>query len=233
MKKKIFIVIAILVVIICTLLYMFRKEVDLLYTGYFASEEQITKKAEKTTEKLESTLEEKYSIDKKQLEIFSKEDEEALMSGEISAEEIKEKIKENLAAMEQPVQGEIVNPEEMQKQACQKAITDAITEIQIVKADYVSELGSLEGNIASYYNSLRKEGQSKATAKVNVANKYTQTMVSFQKRCDDSVNEILTDLEKVLKENKGDLSVISQMRNEYESLKKSKLNQYMARMKKK
>ena len=231
MKKKILIAFAIVIVLIGSLLFVFKKEIDLLYTGYFASEEQIEKKAEKNIEKLGNTLEEKYSIDKKQLEIFSKEDEEALMSGELSAEEVKEKIIQSSIPIESVDKNES-SKEEIQKQTCQKAIADDITEIYIVKADYIAELRSLESTIAGYYNKLRAEGQSKATAKVNVASNYTQTMVSFQKRCDDSVNEILTDLEKVLKENKGDLSVISQMRNEYESLKKSKLNQYMARMKK-
>ena len=73
----------------------------------------------------------------------------------------------------------------------------------------------------------------KSKAKLSVANNYTETMLVFQKKCDDAVNNVLSKLETVLNENDGDLDIISQIRQEYQNIKNEKMNYYMSRYNKK
>ena len=114
------------------------------------------------------------------------------------------------------------------------AVEDAINEIYILKAEYVSVLSGIESEIKGYYNSLmRQEGMTKSKAKLSVANNYTETMLVYQKKCDDAVNNVLSKLETVLNENDGDLDIISQIRQEYQNIKNEKMNYYMSRYNKK
>ena len=229
-KKILWGIIIFLLIGITLVIYINKDTISLIYNAYFVSSENLQEKNKETKENLVKTLEDTYGLDKIK-EVVGSEDEEAFLRGDISKEEFKE-ITEAKKEEDKKTQNETVtnNWEEI----CKNAVNNAINEMYYIKTDYLIELKGIEGEIARYYNSLMtQEGMTKTKAKLLVAQNYTKTMLNFQKHCDDSVNTILTDLEKVLKNNGGDTSVIKQIKNEYDNMKKEKLAQYTARYNKK
>lgn len=213
-----------------------RDKIELIYTGYFMSADELRQRTEKAQNELIKTLEEEYGIEDIR-EVIIGFDEEKILRGEITIEDIKKAIEQrkqkNLEKRKEHNSGK-VNGEEFGQSAenqeiCKTAVEDAINEIYLLKAQYLSKLGGTEKEIVNYYNSLmRQEGMTKSKAKLSVADNYTERMLTFQKECDNSVSSILTNLETILKENGGDTAIISQIQTEYENVKKEKLNYYMS-----
>ncbi len=227
-KKTILAVLLITVISGAVAVFMNMDKIELIYTGFFVSSEKLQEKTQKAKDELRETLRTQYGIENFE-DILTSEEEKELEKGNISIDEIKKRAQERKALRDRQRQEQITREEN-----CRIAVEDAIGEIYVLKAEYVTELSGIESEIIGYYNSLmRQDGMTKSKAKLSVADNYTETMLTFQKKCDDAVNSVLKELETVLKENDGDLSVITQIRTEYQNLKNEKINYYMSRYNKK
>lgn len=229
MFKKIVLAIVLITVITgAVAVFMNIDKLELIYTGFFMSPEKLQERTQKSKEKLHETLKNLYGIEDIE-DILSFDEEKEIVKGNMSVDDIRKRVQERKALRDKQLKEKITKEEN-----CKIAVEDAINEIYVLKAEYVSILSGIEGEIIGYYNSLmRQEGMTKSKAKLSVANNYTQTMVDFQKKCDNEVEVVLKDLESVLKENDGDLDIISQMRNEYQNIKNERMNYYMSRYNKK
>lgn len=228
MLKKIVLTVVLITVIAGTAaVFMNIDKIELIYTGFFMSSEKLHEKTQQSKEKLQETLKNQYGIEN--IEELMAVSEDEIASGSMSVDELRKRAQERKTLREKQLKDKITKEEN-----CRIAVEDAINEIYVLKAEYVSVLSEIEGEIKGYYNSLmRQEGMTKSKAKLSVANNYTETMLVFQKKCDDAVNNILSKLETVLNENDGDLEIISQIRQEYQNIKNEKMNYYMSRYNKK
>lgn len=220
MKKNIFFgILAVIIIAIGITAYVFREEINLVYTGIFVSDEKLEQKNAENKEKLSTSLDD-YGIDSSVIDI----DIDALVKGEVGEIEL-------IEIPEETEEDKLKTEEEIKKNKCAQAIAKAINEINTLKVKYTTELSAIEGEILSYYKNLRKDKTVTETqAKMNVTSTYLNKMLTFQKSCDDSVNKTLTELESVLKANNGDTAIIKQVKTEYDNLKKAKMKSYVDRM---
>ena len=225
-KKVILLILVIAVLVTGVVVFLNRDKIELIYTGFFMSADELHKKSEKSRAELMETLRRDYGIDSLE-NILNPEEEEALKNGDMTVEEVRQRAEKIKADRElKRKEKEKLTKEEN----CLIAVENAINEIYVLKSEYLVELSAIEGEIISYYNSLmRQEGMTKSKAKLSVADNYTETMLRFQKKCDDAVESVLYELEATLKENDGDIGVISQIRTEYQNVKNEKMNYYMSR----
>lgn len=236
MRKRIVLaVIAIIIIALGITAYAFRDEISLLYTGLFVSDEKFEQTKTENKEKLSSALID-YGIDPSVIETDVNAPEngenmepEIIDTPEPEIPEIPEKPEENKPSDEEDTP---LTEEEIKKNNCAQAVAKAVDEINTYKAQYSSELATLEAEISLYfYRSLKRtEGLTEAQGKQNVITKYLSQMMSFQKKCDEAVDNSLKELETVLKANDGDTEIIKQIRTEYDNLKKEKLKFYMNKM---
>lgn len=199
------------------------------------TEEELSEMIDKNQEELQKEIKEKYNVD----EVLSKEDEEKIISGEITVEEAVEKIKQETAEKAEPEKkteniggtSPVQSGTSAEAEAkTEKAVSDKVIEFYSLKAYYLGQLGQLEAKVKADYSALPKEKQN-LVGKQEIAAKYMSAASALLNQCDAKMSELTSALEKEIKAAGGDTSVVSTIKKMYENEKNLKKSYYISKMK--
>lgn len=147
---------------------------------------------------------------------LTEEEQEKLLSGEMSEEEI-EHIKEVLET-----------PKENKEDVAPSRVDEIISKIYVLRADFVGKLNSLEQQ-ALEERLVIKQGGVTITELVTFVNKYTSGATSLEKECDSKMNSYIKELEAELERLGMSTSIISEIRSVYKKEKELKKSQLLSK----
>ncbi len=232
MKKVILRIFGVLLILIIAAAFFFRGEIKMAYNMAFLSPEQTDLKLKKSKEDLSRKLVAEYGIDQTFADGFTKEEEEKLLKGETTVDEVMNRILgENKE--EKPQNNSKTETQEKlydNQQKLNEVMKNGTANIYKIKAEYLTKLGTLEAEIDKFYSGKLMSGSSRKSAKQAVIATYLPKLAQIVNEADAQIDQELKTFEKDIKTLGGDTSIIKQIRNEYEAEKTAKQSQYKERM---
>lgn len=238
MKKIIKVLLKILCVVFILLgvvVYWQYDNISSLINGLKYSSEDLASQLDTNRNDLKAKVDEYTS---KHINDLSAEDEQKLLNGEITIEDISEKYGLPLDIMTDDIsQDNNETPSKVDQNAAttnidnKKAIDDAIStgvsKMYALKAKYVSKLGEIERNVYNEYTNLPKEKQNEI-GKKNILMKNLNSVAQMEEKCDNEVASTLTVLETELKKLNGDTEIVDILKEAYENEKEIKKSYYLS-----
>lgn len=191
-----------------------------LIGGLNSSSEDLAAKMDDQRSKLKTEVEKYVS---KPIEDISAEDEKKLIKGEITVEEVADKYNLPLDYMkddETPVT-------ESDTENVDEVISDSVSKMYALKAKYVNKLGEVERSVLEEYKNLPEEKQNK-DGKYKILMDNLNYVAQLEKKCDDEVAKVLSDLEEELKKLGGDTEIIKILKDAYKQEKEIKKSYYLS-----
>ncbi len=228
--KKIFLTILTLIIIaVCSLAYIQRDNISAIINGSKYSSEELEEQISENKKNLKEELQ-KYTT--KTINDISAEDEEKLIKGEITLEEISKKYNYNTSNTNTENDSESnsnnnQNTSNDTTNSMDNVINDSVSQLYAIKASFVSELGEVVRQAYTEYKSLPKEKQNssgKQEVVLNNINKISQ----LEKSCDAEVELILSHLQSELEKLKVDTEIVQVLRASYEDEKEAKKSYYLS-----
>ncbi len=230
MKKTFKILIILLIVATCTvagLLIWQRDNISALVGGLSSSSEDLASKMDDQRNKLKIEVEKYVS---KSIEDISAEDEKKLIKGEITVEEVADKYNLPLNYMkddEDSNSGSVKPVAESDTRNVDAAISVSVSRMYALKAKYVNKLGEVERAVLEEYKNLPKEKQNK-DGKYKILMDNLDGVAKLEKKCDEEVAKVLSDLEEELESLNGDTEIIKILKESYKQEKEIKKSYYLS-----
>ncbi|MGD9569977.1 MAG: hypothetical protein AB7V48_16975 [Sedimentibacter sp.] len=184
---------------------------------------------------------------------ISAEDEQKLVKGEMTVEDIADKYnlpldymkdsdvendetnsnpdaennETNNIPVEQTDIQEVSEDIQSDTKAIDKAISEGVSKMYALKAKFVNKLGEVERKVYDEYTSLPKEEQNKES-KYKIIMSNLEYVAQLEQKCDDDVAKVLDDLEAELIELKGDTEIIKVLKDAYKQEKEIKKSYYLS-----
>ncbi len=156
---------------------------------------------------------------------FTEEEEQKIVSGELSVEEatkiIKNEFEESVKASADKTSSKKTNKE------IDDFIADNIIQLYSYKAYYLGQLGQIEKAAIADYKVLSPKDRT-VVSKQAIVDRYIGTANALLVECDGKVHKIMDTLSKKLKENKMDTSIVDKINSSYEEEKALKKAYYMS-----
>lgn len=222
-KKVLLIVLCVLVVGVTTLtIWQWNNIKAVYYWVTVGSTENIAKEIEATKKEREEIVSE-YINGK--VRDFTEEEEEKIVSGELSVEEatkiIKDEFEESVKTSEEK------EPSKKNSKEIDDFIADNIIQLYSYKAYYLGQLGQIEKAAIADYKALSPKDRT-MVSKQAIVDKYIGTANALLVECDGKVHKIMDTLSKKLKENKMDTAIVDKINSSYEEEKALKKAYYMS-----
>lgn len=237
MKKHIRMLILMLTVIVSVaalVIFWQYDNISALISGLNNSTDELAEKMNENRANLKSEVE-KYTADS--ITDISAEDEKKLIKGEITVEEIADKYNLPLDYMKDAdtslSEGTTNNPQDASNEvqpdskAIDKAISEGVSKMYALKAKYVNKLGEVERAVLKEYKNLPKEKQNK-DGKYKILMDNLDSVAKLEKKCDDEVAKVLSDLEEELESLNGDTEIVKILREAYKQEKEIKKSYYLS-----
>ncbi len=177
--------------------------------------------SEHLTEQIEANKKEREEVVSKYIDgtvrDFTEEEEKQIISGELSVEEATKIIKEEF----------IESVKDNKKNELDEFIADNIIKLYSYKAYYLGQLGQIEKAAFADYKALPAKERT-LVSKQAIVEKYIGTANALLTECDERVHKIMDTVEKKLKENKMDTSIVGKINSSYEEEKALKKAYYMS-----
>lgn len=200
----------------CILVVWQWNNIHSVITAVRYSEEELAEKIENNKKNVENEV---AAFTGGAVKGFSHEEEEQIRKGEITAEQVFEKINNK----------SIVQIEDEQAQPAQDAnllINASIEKLYFLKAKYISSLGELERRAISDYKALPKS-QRGIKAQKNIISSYLGEAAALESECDAAVSDILKSLEANLKAINADTKIVNTIKKSYSEEKMLKKSYYL------
>lgn len=220
------------------LLYFQYDNISALIYGLNNSSDELALKMDENREKLKTEVE-KYTSN--QINDISAEDEEKLLKGDITIEEVADKYNLPLDYMkdldenensEESNSSESVsfnqnNDNNANAKAIDNAISDGVSKMYALKAKYVNKLGELERKVYDEYISLPKEKQNE-DSKYKLVKDNLNYVSQLEEKCDEEVAKVLSALKSELVRLNGDTEIIQILQDAYKEEKEVKKAYYLS-----
>lgn len=240
MKKKLFKILlmflTVIIVITAAAVIFQYDNISALIKGLSNSPEDLALKMDDHRNKVKTEVEKYVS---KPIDDISAEDEQKLLKGQMTIEEIAEKYNlpieymkdedtDTVVAEKKPVESTNAadNKGDINKKI-EEEIGDSIARMYALKAKYVNKLGELEREVVEKYKNLPKSKQNQE-GKKNLVMANIDYVASLEDTCDTEVNKVVSSLEKNLKELGGDLEIIQILKDAYTEEKELKKSYYLS-----
>ncbi len=210
-----------------------RNNIIAVYKMMTGDKDEIVREMNEGKEELQKELQEKYAS---VIEDITAEQEEKILSGELTVEEVIEELKKKyetrIADQGTTVYGgdSASNAVDDNTAAIDKLIGDKVIEIYSLKAYYLGQLGQLEAAVKNDYSAL-PENKRNLVGKKELVAKYMGRATSLMNQCDAKVEKVLSELKSGLDGYKADTSIIKRIRSAYENEKALKKAYYMSLVK--
>lgn len=181
----------------------------------------------------------------------TEEERQALRDGTMTQEELIERLldpgeqSDSTAApgMEETPPGEdakapaktLTVPAEQPKPAedpYQKELSAIIAKVYVLREDFTMALDNMYDEAKAEYIALPAEKRTKSNLMV-LASKYLSKATALEKECDARMDEIVADMEKLIQENNGDMSLVDTVVYSYANEKSLKKSWFMSKIQEK
>lgn len=196
-----------------------RNNITAVMKSLSNTSEEIASELNNSKKQLEIELSEKYTT---VISDFTAEEERQIMKGELSLEEIKNRLDKKY---EEKKNSSAATPSKNSTEV-DKLIGDKVIELYSLKAYYLGQLGQIEASVKKDYIALPKEKRN-LVGKQALVTKYMGTALSLMNQCDAQVNDLIAGLEESLKKLTSDTSIIKTIRDAYENEKALKKAYYL------
>ncbi len=247
MKKR-YVVLSVVCLLVATLCIWQRNNIKALII--FATSDRAHTEAliEKNKEELDEALKKHSDSVPRPL---TKEEEDMIASGELSVEEAvnlllaedgssssseKSEEERNLAASSKPTENPSASPSAPSspapsvaddKKSKENAIIKRYTaELYSMKAYYIGQLNQIESRARSEFSSM-SDAEKKNLSKAAFVAKYAGYATSLLGECDGKVSALLSEMKSELSAVDGDMSIISTIKQAYESEKAARKAYYL------
>lgn len=233
-------ILCILVIILGAVVYWQYNNISAVLNGMRYSSDELASQLDSNRENLEAKVDQYISSS---INDLSAEDEQKLLDGQITFEEISEKYNLPLDVMKDDNSqnpntdtNEITTEPDTtigtstngnNSKAIDKAISTGVSKMYALKAKYVSKLGELERNVYEEYTNLPKEKQNESSKK-KILMKSLNSVAEMEEKCDNEVANTLSELESELIELKGDTAIVEILKEAYENEKEIKKSYYLS-----
>lgn len=211
--KKVFktlaVILLVLVVILTAVVVWQWDNIQVLFVSVNYSAETIDTMAQDNEQQLNQLLNDLAEGDVRAL---SDEEIQKLISGELSEEEAIEIIKDMSGNQPQS----------------HSRIDDIISRMFLLRAEYVNRLTSLENDAKSKAKEIFRKKTS-ITERLAFIEKYTGKGLGLEKECDARMKSLVGELESEIKKSGKNASIVSEVRQYYETEKKLKKSQLLSK----
>ena len=114
----------------------------------------------------------------------------------------------------------------------QKELSAIIAKVYVLREDFTMALDNMYDEAKAEYIALPAEKRTKSNLMV-LASKYLSKATALEKECDARMDEIVTDMEKLIQENNGDMSLVDTVVYSYANEKSLKKSWYMSKLQEK
>lgn len=114
----------------------------------------------------------------------------------------------------------------------QKKLSALVAQVYVLREEYVGALEDMEAAAEADYNAL-PESQRTSTKLAPLVSDYLARATGLEKECDGRMDGIIAEMEKLIKENNGDMSLTDTVFNTYVNEKSLKKAWYLSRLQEK
>lgn len=114
----------------------------------------------------------------------------------------------------------------------QKKLSALVAQVYVLREEYVGALEDMEAAAKADYNAL-PESQRTSTKLAPLVSDYLARATGLEKECDGRMDGIIAEMEKLIKENNGDMSLTDTVFNTYVNEKSLKKAWYLSRLQEK
>ena len=114
----------------------------------------------------------------------------------------------------------------------QKELSAIIAKVYVLREDFTMALDNMYDEAKAEYIAMPAEKRTKSNL-VKMASKYLDKATTLEKECDKRMHAIVADMEKLIQENNGDMSLVDTVVYSYANEKSLKKSWYMSKLQEK
>ena len=114
----------------------------------------------------------------------------------------------------------------------QKELSAIIAKVYVLREDFTMAMDNMYDEAKAEYIALPAEKRTKSNLMV-LASKYLSKATALEKECDARMDEIVADMEKLIQENNGDMSLVATVVYSYANEKSLKKSWFMSKIQEK
>ena len=236
--------------ILCTLLVLLAVSLAGLFWWQRDNLKAIHAATQHTSAELEEKLEENQQMIEEAVKAagevtvgeISEEDRQAFRDGSMTQEQLVERLtnggegepREEPANTSRPESDGKTPPEPLKpaENTYQKELSALIARVYVLREEYTLALDTMYADAKAEYLALPAEKRTK-THLLKMARGYLSRAFALEKECDGKMDEIVRAMEKLLRENNGDLGLVDTVVYTYANEKSLKKSWYMSKLEQK
>ena len=218
--------------------YAQRGNVDAVLKAAQYSADEIEEKRKENQQKVQEKVDSMPAITVRDL---TEEERQALRDGSVTQEELTEKLVEAVSPQPMPditadpapaasapaeTQSAAVEPTQWEKD-----LSALVARVYVLREEYTIELDNMLSEAKAEYRAMTAEQRTK-TALMKFAKGYVTRALALEKECDAKMDDVVSQMEAIIKENNGDMTLVDTVVETYASEKSLKKAWYMAELEK-
>ena len=218
--------------------YAQRGKVDAVLKAAQYSADEIEEKRKENQQKVQEKVDSMPTITVRDL---TEEERQALRDGSVTQEELTEKLVEAVSPQPTPdraadpapaasvpaeTQSAVVEPTQWEKD-----LSALVARVYVLREEYTIELDNMLSEAKAEYRAMTAEQRTK-TALMKFAKGYVTRALALEKECDAKMDDVVSQMEDIIKENNGDMTLADTVVETYASEKSLKKAWYMAELEK-
>ena len=163
------------------------------------------------------------------------EEKQALRDGTMTQDELVGRLtggEEKAASDAKPEETEKPAEEPDAQQKYQKALSALIAKVYVLREEYTNALEDMETAARADYYAL-PDGQRSTAKLAPLVSSYLAKATALEKECDGKMDAVIAEMEQLIKENNGDMSLTDTVFNTYVKEKSIKKAWYLSRLQEK
>ena len=224
--------------------YWQRNNVDALLKATRYSADEIEEKRKENQQKVQEKVDAQPALTVRDL---TEEERQALREGSITQEELTEKLVEAVkpqptpatsAPAQTPVSSALAEtppsaeqPAALEPTRWEKDLSALIARVYVLREEYTIALDNMQSEAKAEYRAMAAEERTK-TALMKFARGYVTRALELEKECDAQMDDVVSRMETIIRENKGDMTLVDTVVETYASEKSLKKAWYMAELEK-
>ena len=233
--------------------YWQRNNVDALLKATRYSAEEIEEKRKENQQKVQEKVDAQPALTVRDL---TEEERQALREGSITQEELTEKLVEAVKPQSTPETSKeqtttpatsaptqtpassapaetppSVEPPVVEPAQWDKDLSALIARVYVLREEYTIALDNIQSEAKAEYRAMAAEERTK-TALMKFARGYVTRALELEKECDAQMDDVVSRMETIIRENKGDMTLVDTVVETYASEKSLKKAWYMAELEK-
>lgn len=163
------------------------------------------------------------------------EEKQALRDGTMTQDELVGRLtggEEKAASDAKPAETEKPAEEPDAQQEYQKALSALIAKVYVLREEYTNALEDMETAARADYYAL-PDGQRSAAKLAPLVSSYLAKATALEKECDGKMDAVIAEMEQLIKENNGDMSLTDTVFDTYVKEKSLKKAWYLSRLQEK